>query len=240
MLRQLNHKRSRLLSMASTVSMLALLSTACDDDNDGIVRVVVPPIQSVSAVSTFRDTTVDFSQMRTFAMPDSIVHFAPAGTAQPVSRDFDATILSRVRQNLMARGFTPAQNPETDQPDVIVLVAVTATDNQRAWVSYPWFSVWGFYSGFGWFTPGFDDTWGITYPWAGSATVGSFPLGTVAVDFIPTSSVDAATMTITAAWSGIAAGLLNGPLGPAGINAAVDEMFDQSPYLLAGELTGQL
>jgi hypothetical protein len=217
--------------------LLAVLGTAACDDGDGF-DLLNPPGRVIATVSTFRDTAVDFSALKTFALPDTVVHFA-TGTGLPVSRVFDDLIINRVRQNLIMRGYIPAPAPDSIAPDFTVLVGATTAGDQTAWVSYPWFSIWGFYSGWDWYVPGFDDTWGIVYPWAASATVTSFPRGTLLVDLIPSASVNDSTKTITAAWSGIATSLLNGLVTSATVGAAIDEMFVQSPYLQADTLSNQ-
>jgi hypothetical protein len=167
-------------------------------------------------------------------MPDTVVHFAPlTGTPIDISRQFDQTALDRVRQDLLARGYTQVTDPRTVRPDFVVLVGATAAQSYNAFVGYSWFSVWGFYSGWGWFAPGFNTTWGIVYPWFGVVGVTSFERGTLVVDLIPTASVNPTTRTIRSAWTGVAASLLDGTIDDNTINAAVDEMFRLSPYLTA-------
>jgi len=202
--------------------------TACNDDNN-----IVPPI-ATKVVAVFKDSTFDFTTLHTFAMPDTVVHFTPlTGTPLEVTRDFDQTTLNRVRQDLIARGYTEITNPQLVKPDFVVLVGATATQSYNAFVGYSWFTVWGFYSGWGWFKPGFNTTWGIIYPWFGVVGVTAYDRGTLIVDLIPTSEVNAATRTIRSAWTGVASSLLDGDINANTINTAIDEMFRLSPYLTA-------
>lgn len=202
--------------------------TACNDDNN-----IVPPI-ATKVIAVFKDSTFDFTTLHTFAMPDTVVHFVPVtGTPLAVTRDFDQTALDRVRQDLIARGYTEITNPQVVKPDFVVLVGATATQNYNAFAGYSWFSVWGFYSGWGWFKPGFNTTWGIVYPWFGVTGVTAYQRGTLIVDLIPTSEVDVTTRTIRSAWTGVAESLLDGDINANTINTAIDEMFRLSPYLTA-------
>ena len=173
----------------SSVTALALGLTACEDDDDVTAVVITQPI-TAGAVTTFVDTMFNFQTLRTFAMPDTVIHFAPAtGTPLPVSREFDRTILDRVRQDFLGRGYILDTDPANVAPDFVVLVGTTATENYMPWVSYSWYATWGFYAGWGFYVPGFDASWGIVYPYA---TVGVTPFsrGTLIVDLIPTLSVN--------------------------------------------------
>jgi hypothetical protein len=197
-----------------------------------INNVVAPAVSTVVAV--FKDSSFDFTTLHTFAMPDTIVHFTPVtGTPLDVTRQFDQAILGRVRQDLIARGYVEDPTPQVSKPDFVVLVGATATQSYNAFVGYSWFSIWGFYTGWRWFTPGFNITWGITYPWFGVVGVTSYERGTVTVDVIPTSSVNVNARTITAAWTGVGESLLDGTINDNTVQAAIDEMFRLSPYLTA-------
>ena len=201
---------------------------ACDEDD--FVNFIEP---IPSRVFTLKDSTFNFTTLHTFSMPDTVLHRLPVtGTAIAVSREFDRVILTRVRQDFLARGYIDVTNPGTVRPDFVVLVATTASDNFNAWAGYDWFGVWGFYSGWGWFAPGFNTTWGIVYPWFPTIGVTSFERGTLIVDLIPTLSVNPTNKTIRSAWAGVATALLNGTITSTTITAAIDEMFVQSPYLV--------
>jgi hypothetical protein len=205
----------------------ALTGLGCDDSND----VVVPTINS--AVAVFKDSSFDFTTLRTFSMPDTIVHLFPLGeAAQAVTRQFDRVAINQVRQDLRARGYVEITNASI-RPDFVVLVGATATPNYNAFVGYPWFTFWGFYRGWAWFSPGFSTTWGIIYPWFSVVGITSFDRGTLIVDLIPTASVNTTTRTIRSAWTGVAASLLNGSITSVTVSAAVDRMFQLSPYLTA-------
>lgn len=205
--------------------------SACDDSDSNLVGV----LPGTAAVATFKDSTFNFSTLRTFAMPDTVIHFAPVtGTPIAVSRQFDQTALDRVRQDLIARGYTQVTTPQTVRPDFVVLVGATATTNYNAFVGYNWFGVWGFYSGWGWYAPGFSTAWGIVYPWYSVVGVTAYDRGTLIVDLIPTLTVNPTARTVRSAWAGVATSLLNGTVTSSTVTAAIDQMFAMSPYLTAG------
>ena len=230
------HRKGRLARLLPAVWLpLALAITACDEDED--IDIITPPLPIQSAVAVFADTTIDFGALHTFALPDTVVHINPAtGNPLPVSRTFDQDIINSVRANFLARGYVEEANPDSVQPDFVVLVSATATENRVAWVSYPWYSTWGFYSGFLWFAPGFDNSWGIVYPWRPNVALTVHPRGTILVDMIPTLSVNPLAKTVNAAWSGVATGALTGNRTAADFDAAIDQMFLLSPYLRSDSL----
>jgi hypothetical protein len=204
--------------------------SACDDDDDFVN--VIPP--SGNAVATFKDSNFNFQTLRTFSMPDTVVHIAPlTGTPTSISRAYDRTALDQVRQNLLSRGYTQVTNPGSVRPDVVVLVGATATTNYNAWVGYSWYGAYGFYN-WGWYAPGFDTSWGIVYPWYGYVGVTSYDRGTLIVDMIPTVTVNPLAKTVQSVWAGVATAVLDGTITAAGVSAAVDRMFELSPYLVAG------
>jgi hypothetical protein len=226
--------RRRARALLPTAGLLAALGglaglSGCNNDNNNLVTPIIDKV-----VTVFKDSSFNFTTLHTFAMPDTVVHFNPVtGTPLEVSRDFDQATLDRVRQDFIARGYTEVTNPQTVRPDFVVLVGATATQTYNAFVGYSWFSVWGFYSGWGWFAPGFNTTWGIVYPWFGVVGVTAFDRGSLVVDLIPTSTVNTTNRTIKSAWTGVATSLLDGTINQSTIDAAIDEMFRLSPYLTA-------
>jgi hypothetical protein len=201
---------------------------ACSDDDE----ITAPPV--VGAVAAFRDSTFNFGNLRTFAMPDTIIHIAPlTGVPLDVPRQDDQAILNAVRSDLIARGYTQATDPQTVTPSFIVLVTSTATTNYNAYAGYLWFRDFGFYTGLNWYAPGFDASWNLIYPWYPVVGVTAYDRGSLFVTLLPTVTVNPLSRTFTATWVGAASALLNGAVTPAVATAAVDSMFALSPYLTA-------
>jgi hypothetical protein len=218
----------RMCTLLPAIGLLTGMAVACDDDDD-IVGVIPTPV-----VRTVRDPAFNFSNLKTFAMPDTVAHFAPlTGTPLAVSREFDRTVLDQVRANLLARGYVQVTNPILNQPDFVVLVGATATQTYDAYATYSWYPYYGYYSGWGWYAPGFTSDWTIVYPFYGSVGVTTLERGTFLVTLVPTLTVNPLAKNFNAEWAGSATSLLEGGATENLVKAAVDEMFTQSPYLVA-------
>lgn len=224
--------RRRALALLPSIALLAGAGlSACDDKND--ILAVITPVQT-AVVTTFKDPAFDFATLHTFSMPDSVIQFAPVtGTPLVVTRQFDAVALQAVRQNLLARGYTEVTAGSGVTPSFVVLVGATATENYNAFVGYSWFNVWGFYNGWAFYAPGFDNSWGIVYPWYPTSGVSAYGRGTLVVTIIPTLTINPLAKNIQAVWAGVAATLLTDGVTAGGVTAAVNQMFLQSPYLTA-------
>jgi len=208
------------------LSALAMLAVECTDTT-------VPSIGDLDVVLAVRDDTVNFQAMSTFAMPDTVLHLDELlGIGGPVlDRSQDAEILNQVATNFEQRGYVRVLDVTNHRPDLIVLVMATASTNVSAWVSYPWFSFWGFYPGWAFF-PGFTTAWGVTYPWAPVASAFVWRQGTLLVDAIDTRRIDVAAKHINSVWAGAVNGVLEAdPSQPNRLIGRIDEMFILSPYL---------
>jgi Domain of unknown function (DUF4136) len=220
----------RMCTVLPAIGLLTGMAVACDDDDD-IVGVIPIPV-----VRTVRDPAFDFTNLKTFAMPDTVAHLAPlTGQAIAVSREFDRTVLDQVKANLLARGYVQASNPILTRPDFVVLVGATATQTYDAYATYSWYPYYGYYSGWGWFAPGFTSDWTLAYPFYASVGVTTLERGTFLVTLVPTALAvnPLVAKQLNAEWAGTATSLLNGGATENLVKAAVDEMFTQSPYLVA-------
>ena len=218
---------STLLAAIAVVGVMGAMA-ACSDDDDILI--------STATVRTFADSSFNFATLHTFAMPDTVAHFAPlTGTPLPVTNQFDQTILAQVRTDLLARGYTEVTASNLVRPDFVVLIGVSATENFNAFVTANWFSFWGFWPGWAWIPGGVDPAWTIIYPWNTVLGPTSFGRGTLIVTIEPTTvAVNPllANKQIRAVWAGVAASLLGvGNITQANIQTAINLMFQQSPYL---------
>jgi len=96
-----------------------------------------------------------------------------------------------------------------------------------------YFAYYGYYSGWGWYAPGFTSDWTLIYPFYPTVGVTSFDRGTFLVTIVPTTTVNPLGRSINGEWAGTATSLLDGNVTSTMVQAAVDEMFIQSPYLTA-------
>jgi hypothetical protein len=215
-----------------TLSAL-LLAFAAALSSGSCTEGTVPP-EALDLVVAVRDTAADFASLRTFAMPDTVIHLADVVTTiddVPISRAYDDLILASVARNFEARGYVRESNPRANRPDFIVLVAAVASDHFVAYTTYPWYSWWGFYPGFAYY-PGFDPAYGIFYPWAGSVGGYAWTQGTVIADAIDARVVDTDEKQIRSLWVGALNGVLSGSGdATARLESGIDDMFTLSPYL---------
>ena len=170
--------------------------------DNNFVGVPVP----TGTVVTFRDTKFDFTHLQTFAMPDTVVHFAPVDrhgveSAAPTIRRFS----SRVRADFLARGYTETRIPH-DDPDFVVLVGATATQNYNAYVGYSWYGDWGFYPGWGWYAPGLRHQLGHRVSVVSIRRRDRIRPRHGVVTLIPTLTVNPLDHRCRAAWAGAATG----------------------------------
>lgn len=202
----------------------------CNNDNN-----VIGPLPR-GLVVAFKNDSFDFTTLRTFALPDTVVQVKAATSIPfPVATSFNVDVLDRVRLRLLSRGFVEVADPQAVKPDFVVLVMTTQADRYDAWRGYSWFADWGFYAGWGWYTPGFTNDWSVAYPWFRRIGSTAYNRGTIIVDLIPMSSVNAESRTLTSAWGGVATAILGGPTTTHDVTAAIDEMFTKSPYLRSPE-----
>jgi hypothetical protein len=211
-----------------TIGMLSGMTVACGSDDDAIVNV------PTAVVRTVKDPSFNFANLRTFAMPDTVAHLVPlTGTPLVVSREFDRTVLDQVHANLISRGYTEVANPVRTAPDFLVLVGATAATNYDLYATYSWYPYYSTYSGLLWYAPGFSSSWTLAYPFYSSVGVTSFDRGTYLVTIVPTVTVNPLAKQISAEWAGTATALTDAGATTATVQSAIDEMFTQSPYLVA-------
>ncbi len=213
------------LGVAATILGMALTLSACYPITSSLET------EDFDAVITLFDPNADFGAMRTYALPDSVVHLADGST---VNRLFDALILSEVEANMNALGFTRIAEPDDDNPaDVYILVSV-ATSDWEVYREYPWNPYWGWYP---YWPCCYGGGWGIYYPWYPTSGVAyTYTTGSVLVDMIDPVRAVLLDEQLPSIWLGVINGLLDGsqqvnPLATNRISQGIDQMFNQSPYL---------
>ena len=179
-------------------------------------------------VATVYDTTANFQSNKTFVVPDTVVHIEDPDESNPVTipRVNDNLMISTVKENLRALGYTELQNPsENNLPDVFVTIQITATE-WTGYVSYPWWGWWGWYPPY---PPGWGPGWGPTYPCCTS--VYRYTTGTILLDMIDVSEADNSGQSLPLPWNAALNGVAAGGTNAARIKARIDQAFGQSPYL---------
>jgi hypothetical protein len=218
---------STLLAAIAVVGVFGAMA-ACSDDND----IIIP----AGSVVTFADSSFDFTTLHTFALADTVAHLANIGV-NPVATTtaFDQTILSQVRADLLARGYTEVAEPSATRPDFVVLTGVSASDNYNAFITSNWFTYWGVSPVWTWLPGGVDPSWTIIYPWFNPGSVVTFQRSSLIVTIVPTTVVVnplIAQKEIRAVWAGVATSLLGQEnITQTNVQNAINIMFQQSPYL---------
>ena len=194
-------------------------------------------IADYDVVVTVYDKDYDFGAVKTYAMPDTILHLLTDSTASDedeISREYDELILTTIASNMQQLGYQRITeidpNDPSREPDVVVLVGVTVTDwNGYSW--YPgWWWGWGYWPGWGWWAPGYPG-YGPGYP--GAVVPYSYSTGTIIIDMMEPDDSDNSAKRIPVVWGAATNGLLGGsqPSGASRITGSIDQAFNQSTYL---------
>jgi hypothetical protein len=214
--------------VAMLVALLSVAQLACIDS----MGFTAPQQQQSILIEAYRDTGFDFTALHTFAMPDTIVHRGATGDAAlDVTRRYDRAIIARARADLVALGFSEITDPQRVRPDFVVLIESPCADEYSAWSAHPWYDVWGFYQGWGWYAPKFDVDWSLMYPWYPAVGVANYAKGSLLFSLVPTTPVNETEKRLKSSWAGAASALLDRELSDADIRQAIDIMFMLSPYL---------
>lgn len=183
---------------------------------------------------THYDEGVDFSDYKTFVVPDSVVIIRPDGDSALIDQEIQEQILTLVKQNFTDRNYQllTTEEAEVQQPDFVVTITAFAlpTFNYASWGNY-----WGWYTGWSWF--GWGSVWGGFYPWypwySGSYAYYAYDMGTLSIDMLDAKNVDEESKHIPVLWSGVNSGILAGNQAYIcdRIERSINQCFIQSPFL---------
>jgi hypothetical protein len=188
------------------------------------------PPEDFDVVLTLYDPEADFGGIRTYAMPDTIVHLYETTGERPIlSRQNDELILGLVAANMDSLGYIREYEPEEVRPDVLMLVSATSEYNYFHYSTFSWWGHWGWYSGAGNYT---GSTWGWGFPW-GRTYEFEVPAGTLFIDMLDFENLDWENEIIPIIWEGAINGVLDdtGADQQARLTELINRAFDQSPYL---------
>ena len=169
--------------------------------------------EDLDLVYTNYDDQYDFMSKGTYAIPDKIVkitgNLVEGEDPEFVKEPYNTQMLQKMEANMTALGWAKVDDPAT--ADLVLFPAVWTNTTVYYWYDY-WCWYYPYYCGWGW-----------GYPSVSSYTTGTLVLTLVAdgEDFIEPSRV----------WSAVANGLLSGAYNTTRVNRAIDQAFDQSPYL---------
>jgi hypothetical protein len=178
-------------------------------------------VEDLDVTYTTFDEDFDFQSRQTYAMPNKIVvdvDIEDGDTTWIYMKDVFATpILAAIDDNLESRGWEKVDISQ--QPDVLVTPA--ALSSTTYFYSY-WYDWWygGWYGGY----------WGWYYP--PYYTVSSYTTGSMIITMAdPNVEDDSPINQSETAWIAVGNGLFSGAYDISRVTDAIDEAFEQSPYL---------
>ncbi|MEM9674498.1 MAG: DUF4136 domain-containing protein [Cyclobacteriaceae bacterium] len=176
-------------------------------------------------VITNFDPQADFTNYATFAIPDSIGIITDNDDDEEfVDDDKAITVLSSIRTNMLAAGFTEVEREE--DPDLGVNVFVLENLNVGG----------SFYPGYWWGYPGYWPPcyWGYCggwFPWYGWGTIYTYTTGTLVIEFIDLKNASEDNQRLDIIWTAYMGEVYTARNPVQEAVTAVDQAFRQSPYL---------
>jgi hypothetical protein len=185
-------------------------------------------------VYTNHSDSVDFTQRKTFALPDSVVKITgdnfdnPNGDGKPsfLPAAYSEVILSQIAQNMTAYGWTEVD--KNASPDVILLVSASNTTYMY------WYYDWSYW---GWYYPGYNPGWGWYYPGYYPPYVSTYTTGTLLIQMTDEKAIiinpQGAVANVPVIWVCVLNGLVNGSTADVAtrVQTNLNQAFAQSPYL---------
>jgi hypothetical protein len=177
---------------------------------------------------TNRDTTVDFSQYRTYAIVDSVKFVSRSFDSAGTTVSSSPLILSTVNEELQRAGFV--RTDTSQHPDVGISVTVLRFEDEVPVQYYPY--VGGAY--FGYPATAFYGFPGYAYAYPGYYGYYQIDIGSISIEMFDLKTArQSKDKKLNIIWSAVLAGSLadTGSNNGERIVKAIRAAFDQSPYL---------
>ena len=180
-------------------------------------------VEELDLVATNYDENENYARFTTFTVPDSVVRVG-GGDSDEGPGPYDELILNLVRSNMLALGYTEEKNPETNTPDLFILVElmiVNTTVVAPCWPSWGWWGGWPPYWGPGW-------CGGLP-----AIPVGQYTTGTIALSMTDVKNSDDTEQVVPVVWTAYLNGLVQSSSSgtEARITNAINQAYNQSQYL---------
>ena len=169
--------------------------------------------EDTDVVYTNYEEEFDFTSLGSYAIPDKIVkvtgNVGEGEDPEFVQEPFNTQMLQKMESNMSALGWTKVEDPA--EADLVLFPAVWTNTTVYYWYDY-WCWYYPYYCGWGW----------------GYPSVSSYSTGTLVMTLVADGEnyVDPARV-----WTSAANGLLSGSYNVNRVNKAIDQAFEQSPYL---------
>ncbi len=218
-----NQSKARLLLLGAGL-LLALVMGACYPNQP-------EDLGDAGLVITIDNPEGNYTGMLYWAMPDTVIALINPddNSSEPLSRQYDDTILETIAQRMAGRGFVRVYEPSFDDGDTVphVVVDVGAVQSD-AWIDFIYwgYGYWG-YPGYGW-----------GYPQTGSYKYTQGTVMWVMTDWrgVTEDNQDNPDLVTPVLW----AAALNGALTGTGANNpgvaipnGIEQAFTQSTYIKA-------
>ena len=167
--------------------------------------------EDTDIVFTSYEPDFDFTTANTYSMPDSVVKVTGDGDDDPefVDEPYNTQIINRIESNMETLGWTRVEDPAN--ADLTLFPASWTNTTIYYWYDY-WCWYYPYYCGWGWYYPGY---------------VSSFTTGTLVMTLVE----DENAIEPYRVWTGALNGLLSGSYDVNRVTKAIDQAFEQSPYL---------
>ncbi len=191
-------------------------------------------INELDLVATSYDQNYDFAKVRTYVLPDSVVHIKDQYGRDLINPAFDEYVLREIANQMEVRGFVrlDSANSANQKADVVVLAAVSSSTNVNVssagglWDSWGWYSGWGSY--------GVGPGYGYGYPgYYNPVVVTSYKEGSMIIQMVDPNQASPGNKTVPTVWVASFSGLLEGSQSSIldRIRGSIQRAFTQSPYL---------
>lgn len=211
--------KTKLLLIIAVIFGIGTL-TCCEEEGAKYV-------DDLDTIITRYDDSFDFSTVKTYVMPDTVVYVPEVSIDSEKRAEFDAAVLKQLADNFEKLGYTRlVEGDDSVDPDVIVTATVIENDVHAVY-PYPWYDYWYWFDWPFWGLPGIGPGWYPQYPpyWG----VYSYTTGTLVVDMMQPVSIEQ-DKQIPVVWNGIFNGIASIGLSDRMLDG-INQMFEQSPYL---------
>ncbi len=213
---KMKFRRGVVLAAALGMGLIALGGCAPESGFDNIA--------DYDVVVTRYDPDADYQKYTTFAVADTILEPGkPEDDDSEVPSGLKDLIISEVETQMIRMGYVLETDPESNDPDLVMLASIT----QTKWTAYvPGYPV---YPGYPWYGGG----WYPYYPWYTPGYTVSYDTGTILIDMYDYATLDEGTDDIDIIWTCGINGILSSSssYNTERVQNSIDQAFEQSPYL---------
>jgi hypothetical protein len=203
---------------AAVIALALLAISGCAPDSG------FNNVSDYDVVVTLYDPEADFQSYTTFAVADTLLELGkPEGEDSDLPAGLKDLIKSEIETQMIRFGYTLEPDPQSNDPDVILIASVTQTTWTGYVPGYPW------YPGYGW------GPWYPYYPWYPGWTPGyvyEYDTGTIIIDYADYSTLDPEgdiKIEWTAGMNGVVSS--SDSYNSERVVKGIRQAFDQSPYL---------